>query len=313
MPTLACDIGGTVIKVGVVEGARLLARRSIDARSEEGLAARLPAIREALEQVAREAGTAPGDCRGVFVAMPGIIDVRAARVVSVHQKYTDAPTVDLRAWGAGLWGLPLRVENDARAALVGEWRAGAGRGADDLVMVTLGTGIGTAVLTGGRLLRGPHGTAGNLGGHLTVDVDGRACTCGNIGCAEAEASQSVLADLVAARPGYAASPLAATDPLDYRAVFDLAAAGDPTAASIARRSLDVWAALAVTLVHAYDPDRLVVGGGIARAEPVVPTLRQHVARHAWTPDRTVDVVPARLGDDAALLAAEWALGAPDGH
>ncbi len=311
MPALACDMGGTVIKVGVVDGGRLLARRSIQARSEEGLAARLPAIRDALERVAHDARVAPADCCGVFLAMPGIIDVAAARVVSVHQKYTDAPRVDLRAWAADLWGLPLRVENDARAALIGEWQAGAGRGRDDLVLVTLGTGIGTAVLTGGRLLRGPHGTAGNLGGHLTVDVDGRACSCGGIGCAEAEASQSVLAELVAAQPGSGASALAAADPLDYRAVFDLAP-GDPTAAAIARRSLDVWAALAVDLVNAYDPDRLIVGGGVARAEPVVPYVRRHVARHAWTPGRTVDVIPTRLGDDAALLAADWALGALDG-
>lgn len=310
-PALAADVGGTRIKAGVVHREQVVARRTLDARAGEGLVSRLPAMRAVLEEVAHDAGTVPDRCAGVFLAMPGLIDVAAARVVSVKEKYADAPAVDLRGWAAKLWGLPLRVENDARAALIGEWRAGAGRGATDLVMVTLGTGIGTAVLTGGQLLRGPDGTAGNLGGHLTVEVDGRTCSCGNVGCAEAEASQSVLAELARAQPEFADSPLADVHPLDYRAVFEWADAGEPVASALARRSLAVWAALAVSLVHAYDPERVVVGGGIARDPRVVAAMREAVVHRTWVARTPPDVVPSTLRDDAALVAAEWVLGAPE--
>jgi glucokinase len=204
--------------------------------------------------------------------------------------------------------LPLAIENDARSALLGEWRHGAGRGVDNAVMMTLGTGLGTAALIEGRVLRGRHGQAGVLGGHLTVRHGGRACSCGNLGCAEAEASTAFLGDLVAKRPEFERSPLRHAGPLNYALVFQHAAAGDPCAVALRDHSLLVWSSLAVNLIHAYDPEALILGGGImASAEVVLPAIAKFVARHAHTPWGQVRVVASELGDQAALLAGEWLL------
>jgi glucokinase len=205
-------------------------------------------------------------------------------------------------------GLPLAIENDARMALIGEWRAGAGRGVDNLAMITLGTGLGTSAVIEGRVLRGKHGQAGVLCGHFTVRYGGRGCTCGNLGCAEAEASTGVLCDMVAGSREFDNSSLRHAATLNYGLIFKHAAAGDPCALALRDHSLEVWSALAVNLIHAYDPEVLILGGGImGSAEVILPAVSNYVGLHAHTPWGKVRVVASELGDQAALVAAEWLL------
>ncbi|MEX2544977.1 MAG: ROK family protein [Phycisphaeraceae bacterium] len=314
MAVLACDLGGTRIKLGVVEAGRVLARRILDAESAHGLGPRLSAVEAALRELCDEAGVARvagvagagmAGVAGVGISIPGIIDPHAGRVLAINAKYDDATQLDLGAWARQCFNLPLAMDNDARMALIGEWRHGAGRGCDNIAMITLGTGIGVAAVVEGRVLRGAHGQATILGGHLTVDYAGRRCTCGNIGCAEAEASTDVLAALAQTRDDLATSALAGETILDYRAVFDWAKRGDTCAAALRDHSLNVWAALAVNLVHAFDPERIVVGGGIAASDDLLPAMQRYVDQYAWTPRHRVELVRGRLGDDAALVACEW--------
>jgi glucokinase len=175
-------------------------------------------------------------------------------------------------------------------------------------MITLGTGLGTSAVIEGRLLRGEHGQAGVLGGHITVHYGGRHCTCGNVGCAEAEASTAFLGELAKADADFGASPLTSEPGLDFAAVFKYAAHGDRCALGLRDHSLSVWATLAVNLIHAYDPEIVVLGGGImASADVVLPFVRDYVGHHAHTPWGKVRVVAGELGDDAALAAGEWLL------
>jgi glucokinase len=110
------------------------------------------------------------------MAVPFVVDPLGQRIPSApREKYPDASDIDLRAWARERFGLDLRIENDAHAALLGEWRHGAGQGSDDFVMLTLGTGIGCSVLIGGRPLRGKRFQAGVLGGHLIADPGVAAC------------------------------------------------------------------------------------------------------------------------------------------
>jgi glucokinase len=191
-------------------------------------------------------------------------------------------------------------------ALVGEWKHGAGRGSDNVVMLTLGTGLGTSAVIEGQLLRGKHGQAGVLGGHTTVRYGGRECSCGNIGCAEAEASTAFLAQVAVTLPGWESSSLRKLATLDYAAVFEHA--GDACARKLRDHSVQVWATLAVNLIHAYDPEVVIVGGGImASADVVLPAVSDYVRRHAHTPWGKVRVVASELGDTAALVAGEWLL------
>jgi glucokinase len=306
MTVLACDFGGRRIKLGLVRDGQVVVSSVVDARSEGPLAERLPVVAGQLRQLCQADGIDPQACRGVGISYPSIVDPVSARILDQYGKYADASSLDLRAWAADAFHLPLAMENDARMALIGEWRYGVGRGCDNLAMIMFGTGLGVAAVVEGRLLRGRHGQAAILGGHLAVRYDGRACVCGNVGCAEAEASTSVLSAIVRETPGFGESPLAQEVQLSYQTVFRLAAQGDPCAMKIKDRSLRVWGATAVNLIHAFDPEMIVLGGGImGSADVVLPAISGWVREHAHTPWGQVEVVASQLGDHAALVAAEW--------
>ena len=308
MTVLACDLGGTRLKIGLVRDMRVLAQTVAPAHSQQGLAAQLTTLKAAWLSLLEKTHIGLADCAGVSVSFPSLVDTATGRVLAEYGKFADAPRLDLRAWARTELGLPLAIENDARMALIGEWRAGAGRGVDNIALITLGTGLGTSAIIEGKLLRGRHGQAGVLGGHFTVRYGGRACSCGNAGCAEAEASTAFLNEMVAGSPDFDRSSLRGVDPLDYRLIFQHAAAGDPCAMALRDHSLQVWGALAVNLIHAYDPERLILGGGImGSAEVILPAVTDYVARHAHTPWGKVHVVASELGDQAALVAAEWLL------
>jgi glucokinase len=304
MKALAVDLGGSHAACAVVDEARVLARRSVSLEAARGLAGALPLLADALLAAASAAGVAPEGCAGLALGFCGLVDPVAGRVLSTNAKYDDAPSLDLAGWCREALGLPFRIENDARLALLGERAAGAARGFDDVVVMTLGTGIGGVAMIEGRLLRGRHLQAGVLGGHLVAAFDGRRCTCGARGCVEAEASTWALPEIVRAIPGFEQSALARAARLDFEAVFASAAAGDAVAVAARDRCLEVWAAGAVAMVHAWDPEVLVVGGGVMRrAGEVLPAIEARVHGHAWTPWGKVGVRAAALGEDAALLGA----------
>lgn len=315
MIILACDLGGTRMKIGVVRGGRVLAQAVEPAHSHLGLAPQLPVLKAAWRRLLTGLDLTLTDCIGVTVAFPSLVDVATGRILAEYGKFADAMSLDLREWARTELGLPLMIENDARMALIGEWRTGAGQGCDNLVMMTLGTGLGVCAVVEGHVLRGKHGQAGVLGGHLTVRYGGRRCNCGNLGCAEAEASTAFLRQLAEESPAWGRSSLRSAPTLDYARVFAHAAAGDACAVAMRDHSLLVWGSLAVSLIHAYDPEVLILGGGImASAGVILPAITDHVHRHAHTPWGKVRVVPSALGDQAALVAGEWLLrersGAP---
>jgi glucokinase len=188
MLALSLDMGGTHIGCGVVRDNELLGSTSLDSELAGSLESLLPCVTEALRTLLKESGATAKDCDGIAIGFPGIVDVRNGRILSTLKKYEDAIHLDLKQWAIEQFGLGLRIENDARMALLGEQYAGAAQGVQDVVMITLGTGIGGAAMMLGKLVRGAHAQAGCLGGHLPVNYRGHKCACGNVGCAEAEAS-----------------------------------------------------------------------------------------------------------------------------
>jgi glucokinase len=308
MTVLACDVGGTRMKIGIVRGCEVVAQTVVPVDSKRGMAPGLPILKEAWLRLLAELKLNVSECDGIAVAFPSLVDPKRGRVLAEYGKYADAMDLDLRAWARQEFGLPLAIENDARMALIGEWRAGAGMGVDNLVMITLGTGLGTSAVIEGRVVRGKHGQAGVLGGHLTVRYGGRACTCHNVGCAEAEASTAFLESMAAELPGFERSSMKNGAPLNYNSILQHAAAGDACAVALRDHSLRVWGALAVNLIHAYDPEMLILGGGImGSAQIILPAITNYVLRHAHTPWGKVRIVASKLGDQAALVAAEWLL------
>lgn len=306
MITLAADFGGRRIKLGLIQDGTVVAREVLPANADQPLRERLAAVAEGFKTLCAAINIRPGDCDAVGFAFPSIVDTPGARIMDHFGKFDDASALDLRAWARDELGLPLAIDNDARMALIGEWQYGAGRGCRNVAVMTLGTGLGTSAVIEGRVLRGLHGQAGILGGHLTVRYGGRQCICGNIGCAEAEASTWMLNQLAREQANFATSQLTREPLLDYAAVFRLAKAGDPCARELRDHSLRIWSVTAVNLIHAYDPEKLVLCGGImASADVIVPAVQAYVKRNAHTPWGLVEVVPSALGDEAALLACEW--------
>jgi len=303
-PAIGIDLGGSHAAIAVVRDDKVLASHHVSLDSSLPLRSALEVFAAVIRKLLAELQMETIDCQGVALGFCGLADARIRRVVSANKKYEDAPAIDFDAWCKQEFGLRFGIENDARMALLGERQAGAARDCDDVVMITLGTGIGGAAMIDGKLLRGKHAQAGCLGGHLPAKVGGRLCTCGAIGCLEAEASGWALPLLAREWKGFAASELARHKDIDFKTLFELANAGDRVAAEIREYCLQVWATGAVGLIHAYDPERIVIGGGVMRsAAVIVPYIQAYVHEHAWTPWGKVQIVAAQLGNDAGLFGA----------
>lgn len=303
---LAGDFGGTVVKLGLVDQGKVVARRRFASPARSGAAGWMPLVEQQADQLCRSAGIGLADLDGMAWALPMVVDPGQRKARWTFGKFDDAREECFHAGVESRFGVPVRFENDARAAAIGEWQAGAGRGLNDLVMVTLGTGIGTAVIHEGRPLRGRSGMAGNLGGRSITHYDTPADGTVAPGCIEGMVATWALPGRAALMPGYAASPLASGSDPDYRAVFTHAAAGDPLSIELRDAAIEAWAVLILNLIQSFDPERVILGGGImASAATILPPLRDFVSRHAVLADGAVDITTARLGDDAALLGCGW--------
>jgi glucokinase len=303
-PAIGIDLGGSHATIALVKANQILGSRSVSLNSAQPLRPALVVFAEAIRKLLAELKMDASDCEGLALGFCGLADARIGRVVSTNKKYEDAPSIDFDGWCRQEFGLRFAIENDARMALLGERHAGAARGCDNVVMITLGTGIGGAAMIEGKLLRGKHAQAGCLGGHLPARVGGRPCTCGAIGCLEAEASGWSLPFLASEWAGFSASKLAGQDNIDFKMLFELTEAGDRVAVEILDYCLKVWATGAVGLIHAYDPERIVIGGGVMHSAAVIlPYIQAYVSQHAWTPWGKVQIVAAQLGSDAGLFGA----------
>ena len=304
MKALAIDLGGTHATCAVLEDRGILAEELVSTDGTQGLKPVLPRVAQTFRQLLQKTGIIAKDCAGIAFSFCGLADTRIGRVVSTNQKYDDAVGIDFMGWSQQEFGLLLRIENDARMALLGERYAGAARGFDDVVMTTLGTGIGGAAMIGGTLIRGKHAQAGCLGGHLPVLFNGRTCTCGNIGCPEAEAAGWSIPLVARDWPGYADSALGKDEPVNFEKLFLCAEQGDQVAMALRDRCLSIWAASTTGLIHAYDPEIVVYGGGVMKsADIIIPFVQAYVEKHAWTPWGKVKVRAAELGNNAGLLGA----------
>ena len=299
------DIGGTKIAAGVVaEDGTILDRTRVPTPPDDE-SATLAALLAVVDEL--WAGNPGVEAIGVgaagLVEWPGGIARWAP-----HNTYR---RLELRRLLHERTGLPTIVDNDANAAALAEARFGAGVGGGDLVLVNVGTGIGGGLVLGGRLDHGQHGFAGELG-HLIVDPDGDLCACGNHGCLEAMASGTTLGRLgreaAAADPGgrLAALAAAAGGPVTGEVVFAAAGEGDKAALALFER-IGYWLGVGIaSLVTIFDPDLVVVGGGVAATgELLLTPARTSFERyvHGRLHRDLPPVVPGRLGPDAGLVGA----------
>ncbi|MBI9018360.1 MAG: ROK family protein [Phycisphaerae bacterium] len=306
MAAISIDFGGTIIKLGIVESGQILASTTIPAISTDALRKRLPQVEEALQKLCLECDIHPSQCDGIAIGFPAIVDNKKNRILNDFNKYPDAAEFDLEKWSMETFGLPLALENDARLATIGEWQYGVGQGHSNVVMMTIGTGLGTGVIIENRVLRGKNGQAGCLGGHISIDYKGPKCVCGNIGCAEALASSVSLQKQAENTAGFQTSKISKAHNLDYKTIFDLAKNNDTVASEIVKYSIQIWSAMATNLIHAYDPEILILGGGVMKAaDQILPHIQQHILKHTVQSKGPVEITIASLGNTAALAGGQW--------
>ena len=304
--TVGIDVGGTKVLAGVVDSSgEVLARvrRSTTGKSVQ-------AVEDTIVDVV-QAFAAGHDIAAVGVGAAGFVDTGRAMVLfSPHLAWRNEP---LRAAVMGRIGLPVLVDNDANAAALAETRFGAGIGHRQVLCVTLGTGIGGALVIDGRLFRGAHGMAGEFG-HMQVVPGGHRCECGNRGCWEQYASgnalvrdarELILADSPVAhglrdRVGGDASALTG------RLITEAARAGDPLAAELSHE-IGGWLGVGLAgLAAAFDPSCIIIGGGVSEAgdllmDPTRTAFSRALAGHGFRVEPVV--VPAALGADAGFIGA----------
>lgn len=304
--TIALDLGGTSIKLALVDNGKLLGIEKILVAENTSLEPFLSVIESKVSILSDQFGISENDFGGIGMAFPSLVDSDDGKILSEYVKYSDVNNLNLQDWARKKWGIPLLLENDARAALVGEWQYGAGIGKNDLVQITIGTGVGSAVLMDGKILKGKHYMAGNLGGHITVKYDGNLCNCGNIGCLESVASTWALPGIVKNHPQFEKSLLREEDTIDFEAVFRLAKQNDALAETIKTECIHVWSFGVINLVHSFDPEMIIVGGGIMKSkEFILPHFQKMVDKHTWLPAGTVEIVAAKNEEHAALLGMDY--------
>ena len=309
-PVLAVDIGGTKILLALFSpDGILLARDRIPTLDEAGYETVIRRLTEAMRVFIQRQGLAADAISGIGVACAGGIDTGRGMVVTPSPNLPDWYDVPLAEMIGREFDVPVRIVNDASAAALGEHRYGAGRGVNDLVLLTLGTGIGGGIIIDGKLYLGACGAAAELG-HMSI-ADAPPCGCGNTGCLEKLASgTAVEQDAVARLERGGASLLRELTGGDVRKITarmvgDAAARGDELAKSVIDRAAYYLGLGCVSLVNIFNPEMIVLGGGMsALGDLLVPTVRRLVDERAFgISARVVRITVAELGNEAGVYGA----------
>jgi glucokinase len=293
MLTLALDVGGTKIAVGLVDPAGQLVHKAVQPTPKAATAENVWGVIAAM--IADAATVAGGAIRAIGVGSAGPVDVGAGTVSPINiVSWQRFPLRDRVA--AALPDVPVRLAGDGVCMALGEHWRGAGRGARFLLGMVVSTGIGGGLILDGTPYHGRTGNAGHVG-HVVVELDGQPCSCGGHGCVETVASGPWMTRWALAN-GWAGPP-------DAAALGQAAAAGDPLALRAFHRSATALAAMIASVGAVCDLDLVVIGGGVAKSGPILfEPLRAALAGYAGLSFiRGLRVVPAALGGDAGLIGA----------
>jgi len=302
------DLGGTNIVVGTVaeDGSELAGLVSEPTMAEQGSDAVVARIVKLAKASLKQAGKR--DVVGVGVGSPGPLDTAKGLVLlTPNLGWTNFP---LRDRVAGALNLPATLDNDANCAIFGEWWRGAARGANHVVGLTIGTGIGGGVVLHGEIYHGASDIAGELG-HMTVDLTGRRCKCGNYGCLEAYASgpaiaaravEGVEAGADTTLPDYVHGDLSK---ITAQVVYEAAHDGDSYAREVVHDTAKMLGAGVANIINIFNPEVVVICGGVTLAgDRLFVPLRAEVKRRAFKPAANAcRIVPGELTGTAGVYGA----------
>ena len=306
---IGIDLGGTGIKAGAVDGqGNILFKDSCPTGVERGYEAVIRDMAALAVQVAEGSGHGMAAVKAIGIGIPGVMDPKTGRVPFCTNLYwRDVPILEEMH---RYIDCPIHVDNDATVAGLAESVAGVSAGAANSVFITLGTGVGGGVIINGRVFSGAHGVASEIG-HMTIVVDGELCSCGNRGCWERYTSATALIregrKLAEANPDSAIMRAVDGHPelITAKTVIDLAKAGDPDCAALFERYVYYLCVGLRNLVNLYDPEVIVLGGGVSHAGPfLLDAVRAKLPEMVFYKDMPFARVElARLTNDAGIIGA----------
>lgn len=297
------DIGGTTVKIGLFETeGKILEKWEVPTDTSDHGERILPDVAKSIEQKFAERGIVKEEVAGVGVGIPAPVsgDGVVQQTANLGWGYKEVK----REFQELLGGLRVEAGNDANVAAMGEMWLGAGKGEKDMIMITLGTGVGGGVIIDGKMLTGHHGAGGEIGHICVNDNEEDACGCGLHGCLEQYASATGIAKLARkALAGEHEETMLQGSP-DAKAVFEAVKAGDPLAIRIADTFGTYLGEAMATLAVIADPAVFVIGGGVSKAGPVlIPYIEKAFRRKAFFANKETRIELAQLGNDAGICGA----------
>lgn len=298
------DVGGTSVKCGLFQtDGTLVDKWEIPTRTENKGEAILPDIAETIKKKMEEKGISKEETDGVGIGIPGPVNDNGDVLCAVNL-YWGFKAVSKEL--SELTGLNAKAGNDANVAALGEAWKGAAAGAKNVVLVTLGTGVGGGIIVDGKIVAGSHGAGGEVG-HASMEHDEEeSCNCGNKGCLEQYASATGIVR-VAKRVLAATeeeSPLRKFSRLSAKNVLDAYKAGDAVAAQIMDQVGDKLGSALAIFSCVIDPETIVVGGGVSKAgQPLIDCIEKYYKKYAFTACKDTPIILASLGNDAGIYGA----------
>ncbi len=305
---IGIDVGGTNVKIALVsDDGKIIYSNSIPTRAEMGYEYTINSMKEAIKDLLKETKLQASDIEGMGFGFPGQIDCQNG-IVRLAPNIPGWVNVPIAKIMEEEFSIPTRVDNDVRTAALGELNYGAGVGCQNLVCITVGTGIGSGLVINGKLVRGASNAAGELG-HIKLNMEGGPlCGCGDRGCLEAYASgPSIVAmaeDYIRGGKSTKYRELANPEITPY-IVAVAAKEGDPVAKQIFRIMGEYIGIGLTSVINLLNPEKVIIGGGVAAAGDILfDPIKETIAKRAMTIQKeAVEIVPAQLGNTAGVIGA----------
>lgn len=306
---IGIDVGGTNVKIALVDDSgKIIYSNSVPTRAEMGYEYTVNNIKQAIYDLLKETKLEAKEIEGIGFGFPGQVDYKSG-VVRLAPNIPGWVDVPIAKMIEDEFHIPTRVDNDVRCAALGELKYGAGKGCENLICITVGTGIGSGLIVNGKLVRGASNAAGEIG-HIKLQIhDGPICGCGDTGCMEAFASGPAIVamaeEYILGGKSTKYREMANGGDITPFIVAEAAKAGDPVARRIFSRIGEYIGIGMASVVNLLNPEKIIIGGGVADAgdillDPLKDTLKKRAMKIAG---ETVEVVPAQLGNTAGVIGA----------
>jgi glucokinase len=306
---IGVDIGGTNVKIALVDlKGHIVYSNSVPTRAEMGYAYTIENIKTTIKECLKETKNPIENIIGIGFGLPGQIDSKKG-IVKLLPNIPGWVNVPLAEMIEKEFSVPVKIDNDVRVATLGELNFGAGKGCQNLICITVGTGVGAGLVVNGQIVRGASMAAGEIG-HLIVEKNnGEICGCGNTGCLEAYASGPSIVkmayDYIMGGKSTKFKELAVNGPITPYMVYEAAKLGDAVAKRIFLIVGESLGTALASVVNLLNPEKIIIGGGVGQAGDLLfDSIRETIDKRALSVSaEAVEIVPAELGESAGVIGA----------